>query len=360
MEKTNWVGSASLIIASINTRTFLHSRFPLGKECAFYGLLRHALQDKHKDEKIAEAESDFHPEIRAKWPTSGWNGLVTVDRAVFSTEEDWTERDRSQATDQSLGGVHTLSLGFWPYPPRRNVSSPESKFTWVWSAVYADSDSEASLRGNIRRKKPHMETLSDANVLLISRWLSICSTLHIECRHKSDTRLPTRVIDVGPADNSQHPRLIVTSKESGEYVALSHCWGSLIAFDSRQHARTLKINPQRHVRWDTSEHVAPELSGGVLIVRKLQLRFLWIDALCIIQDDPADWAREAARMNDVYGLAYLTIAATSAISSTDGFLKRSQETTISIPYHKDVRAEPAGLLFLAYMRTGGDTRVLVF
>lgn len=65
-------------------------------------------------------------------------------------------------------------------------------------------------------------------------------------------------------------------------------------------------------------------------------------------------------MNDVYGLAYLTIAATSAIYSTDGFLKRSQETTFSIPYYKDVRAEPAGLLFLAYMRTGGDTRVLVF
>ena len=121
----------------------------------------------------------------------------------------------------------------------------------------------------------------------------------------------------------------------------------------------IENQPQRHVRWDTYEHVTPELSG-VLIVRKLQLRFLWIDALCIIQDDPADWAREAARMNDVYGLAYLTIAATSAIYSTDGFLKRSQETTFSIPYYKDVRAEPAGLLFLAYMRTGGDTRVLVF
>ena len=105
------------------------------KGCAFCGLLRHALQDKYSDEKIAEAESDFHPEIRAKWPTSGWNGLVTIDHAVFSTEEDWTERDRSQATDQSLGGVHTLSLGVWPYPPRRNVSSPES----VWFAVYADS-----------------------------------------------------------------------------------------------------------------------------------------------------------------------------------------------------------------------------
>ena len=215
-------------------------------------------------------------------------------------------------------------------------------------------DSEASLQGNIRRRKPHVETLSEANVLLISTWLSICSTLHIECRHRSDTRLPTRVIDVGPADNSQHPRLIVTSKESGEYVALSHCWGSLIAFDSGQHARTLKINLRDMLGGIPLNMLPQNFQDAVLIVRKLQLRFLWIDALCIIQDDPADWAREAARMNDVYGSAYLTIAATSAISSTDGFLKRSQETTISIPYYKDVRADPAGLLFLAYMRTGGD------
>lgn len=199
-----------------------------------------------------------------------------------------------------------------------------------------------------------METLSDANVLLISRWLSICSTLHIGCRHKSDTRLPTRVIDVGSADISQHPRLIVTSKESGECVALSHYRGSLIAFDSGQHARTLKSNLRDMLGGIPLNMLPQNFQDAVLIVRKLQLRFLWIDALCIIQDDPADWARKAARMNDVYGSAYLTIAANSAISSTDVFLKRSQETTISIPYYKDVRADPAGLLFLAYMRTGGE------
>lgn len=57
------------------------------------------------------------------------NGQVTVNRAIFSTKEDWAERDRSQAPDHSLCDVHTLFLGVWPCPPRRSE--------WVWFAVYA-------------------------------------------------------------------------------------------------------------------------------------------------------------------------------------------------------------------------------
>ena len=108
-----------------------------GKGCALCGLLRHALLDKYSDEKIAEAESDFDSSIRAKWPVSEWNGQVTVDHAVFRTEEDWVERDANQAPDQSLSAVHTLSLEVWPYPPRRRL--PEVSGDFLWFAVYAET-----------------------------------------------------------------------------------------------------------------------------------------------------------------------------------------------------------------------------
>ena len=102
------------------------------------------------------------------------------------------------------------------------------------------------------------------------------------------------------------------------------------------------------------EDLPQTFQDAILTVRKLGLRFLWIDALCIIQDDLVDWAREAARMNDVYGSAYLTIVATSASSSTDGFLKRTQEMACRISYYKDAGAEPAGRFLIAYSGTGGD------
>ncbi|EGU71887.1 hypothetical protein FOXB_17604 [Fusarium oxysporum f. sp. conglutinans Fo5176] len=67
-----------------------------------------------------------------------------------------------------------------------------------------------------------------------------------------------------------------------------------------------------------------------LFTRKLSIRYLWVDALCILQsegpDDAqhrADWSYEAARFGQYYQNATLTIAATGAISSSDGlFLRR--------------------------------------
>ncbi|KAK1707868.1 hypothetical protein BDP67DRAFT_581527 [Colletotrichum lupini] len=38
---------------------------------------------------------------------------------------------------------------------------------------------------------------------------------------------------------------------------------------------------------------------AVTMTRKLGIRYLWIDALCIVQDDIADWSREASTMGDV-------------------------------------------------------------
>ena len=336
--------------------------------CRFCGLLRHALQDKYSDKKIAEAERDFHPSIRAKWPLE-WNAQVTVGHGGFSTEDDWAERDTTQNPDQSLHDIYDLALKVWPYPPRRNDCSAEANFSWLWFPVYADnsewqicvmlcllmiSGSRTSLQGASRRRQPDSEALSQANVLLISEWLRTCSRLHNECRHQGDVRLPTRIIVVGPADNSQAPRLVTSSNESGEYVALSHCWGSLLQSDAGNYARTLKANIKDMQCGIPLEKLPQNFQDAILTVRKLGLRFLWIDALCIIQDDLMDWAREAARMNMVYGLAYLTIVATSAVSSTDGFLKRIQDKASSFSFHKDDCAESVDRLLMAYRGTDGD------
>ena len=162
------------------------------------------------------------------------------------------------------------------------------------------------------------------------------------------------MIDVSPLDSSKQPRLVARPKESGIYVALSHCWGPLLDSSAGMYARTLKNNLNEMQRAIPSNLLPQNFQDAIFTVRKLQLRYLWIDALCIIQDDPADWAREAAKMNEIYGSAYLTIAATSAVSSTEGFLGRSQEVECSIPLHGDTRTEPAFCLTLTEMLDGGD------
>jgi hypothetical protein len=54
----------------------------------------------------------------------------------------------------------------------------------------------------------------------------------------------------------------------------------------------------------------------ITVAAALGARYVWIDALCIIQDDFEDWVKEAASMNLVYGNSYLTIAATAAPDPT--------------------------------------------
>ncbi|KAL9032058.1 MAG: hypothetical protein Q9214_008126, partial [Letrouitia sp. 1 TL-2023] len=57
---------------------------------------------------------------------------------------------------------------------------------------------------------------------------------------------------------------------------------------------------------------------AIQVTRKLHIRWLWIDSLCIIQDSPEDWETQAAQMCMVYRNAHLTIAASSASNSSIG------------------------------------------
>ncbi|KAN0091955.1 HET domain containing protein [Hyaloscypha variabilis] len=59
----------------------------------------------------------------------------------------------------------------------------------------------------------------------------------------------------------------------------------------------------------------PHSHDAIIITQKLGLEYIWIDSLCIIQDDASDWEIESALMGDVYGNATITIA---AVTSKDG------------------------------------------
>lgn len=58
---------------------------------------------------------------------------------------------------------------------------------------------------------------------------------------------------------------------------------------------------------------------AVQITRALGFRYLWIDSLCIIQDDTTDWELESAKMAGIYEESCLTIAATASVDSKGGF-----------------------------------------
>ena len=125
--------------------------------------------------------------------------------------------------------------------------------------------------------------------------------------------MPTRLLEVG------NPMRLVPSSTMvrSPYVALSHRWGPL---GERTKFCACRHNMKQLQTSIDFERLPRTFKDAVTVVRSLGLKYIWIDSLCIVQDDQQDWENEAARMEQVFSDAYLTIAASSAKSSNDGFL----------------------------------------
>ncbi|KAK3399044.1 heterokaryon incompatibility protein-domain-containing protein [Sordaria brevicollis] len=147
-----------------------------------------------------------------------------------------------------------------------------------------------------------------------------CDVNHPGCKSDS-AELPTRMIDVGGFDD--YVRLVETSSlpqsSSINYIALSYCWGI------GQSVTTVSSNYEEFTTKGISvSTLPPTLRDAVTVARELGQRYIWIDALCIIQDSSSDWELEAARMASVYQNAYLTISAGTAAAAAEGFLEGRQ------------------------------------
>lgn len=105
---------------------------------------------------------------------------------------------------------------------------------------------------------------------------------------------------------------------------LSHCWG-LPTEDEKKRFCTTRENYQDRLQGFSLLELSKTFQDAVEVTRRLQKKYLWIDALCIIQGDDGDWNTEARAMEHVFSSAYCTIAAFSARGWSDGFLKPNMD-----------------------------------
>lgn len=161
---------------------------------------------------------------------------------------------------------------------------------------------------------------------LASRWISDCLNVHEHCPGPELPLLPTRVIDVGPEDGSEGPMLVLPRGRKACYITLSYCWGGYGWF-------TLTVaNIDKLLQGISSSLLPSTVSEAILVTRALGFRYLWIDALCIIQDSESDKAIEMAMMDQVYHHSSLTICAANASKSSMGFLNICHPRSMPDPY----------------------------
>ncbi|KAK0674662.1 heterokaryon incompatibility protein-domain-containing protein [Cercophora samala] len=144
---------------------------------------------------------------------------------------------------------------------------------------------------------------------------------------------PERLLDV------HGERLCLVTREQAfrplvqqvpKYAALSYCWGS--TDDACAQITLSRGNLDRYRFGIQYDSLPLSVQDAVAMARALSLRYLWVDALCILQDDPSDWERQCVDMHKIYGNAFVTLCAASSRSCRQGFLRPDPGYRVSMPY----------------------------
>ena len=174
--------------------------------------------------------------------------------------------------------------------------------------------------------------IADRSLDMIKNWISNCSKNHGDCQKllqqslETRNRLPTRLLRV--ESTPSHPKVSLLETKDLEintrYATLSHCWGQSPI------VRLLKELYKEFVEGIDFESLSKTFQDAVIFTGALDLQYLWIDSLCIIQDSEDDWIREASLMCLVYSNFWISFAATSSVDGSGG-LFHSGNTLLSQP-----------------------------
>lgn len=147
-------------------------------------------------------------------------------------------------------------------------------------------------------------------------WLDQCQSDHTDCRTPVSV-LPTRVLDLYELEKGQL-KVYESQEAKAPFMALSYCWG-------REQDFLLTQLTQAELSHGFSVSKLPRLlQDACSITRRLGCRYLWIDALCIVQDDEEDKMREISQMQDIFSTALVVISASGADTCESSFLSEAR------------------------------------
>lgn len=177
--------------------------------------------------------------------------------------------------------------------------------------------------GHAHDLPPDLSDVTTAQAL--RSWLHRCEQSHESCRAPV-AKLPTRVLDL----SAQIPRLVefqAGGSPYGKYATMSHCWG-----DPRngKPTRTTKQTIESRKAGIEPHDLSPLFRDAIQLCRMVNCDYLWIDSLCIVQDDLSDWKVESLKMAAIYSNAEFNIAATSSADSTDSMYQQRWSVGIDI------------------------------
>ncbi|KAH6638480.1 heterokaryon incompatibility protein-domain-containing protein [Boeremia exigua] len=219
-----------------------------------------------------------------------------------------------------------------------NTTTVQENFILFWSSVIDGKD--------LGRDIPDSALLTlipqDLRLDVDRKWSLLASWMAKAPQAGSEHRLngyPSRVLDL-----SRDGRVRLVGPRNEPYAALSHRWGTSRHFTTT--ARTID-----ELKSGISTEVLPQtFRDAISVARRLGVNFLWIDALCIVQDDEDDWRRESKIMGDIFMHAKTILAAHCAADDSDGFLMKALSPRSATEFELPDTSELKGIMGV-YRRT---------
>ncbi|KAH7014382.1 heterokaryon incompatibility protein-domain-containing protein [Microdochium trichocladiopsis] len=200
---------------------------------------------------------------------------------------------------------------------------------------------------------------SEFNHKLAREWIDYCTSSHDQrgaspstdeaapSREESLPLLPTRILEISPdAENPEAPSIVLREAvpgQRGKYICLSYTWGPHTRHNFPQLARSL-------LRHDDSATETGHPSDAPLpvvfvdaahVALKLGIRYLWIDALCIWQDDSADLKAELSEMHRYFSEATVVVQTSGTRSVDEPFLGEARNSAVGQMLHDALHAGSA-------------------
>ncbi|KAF4435882.1 HET-domain-containing protein [Fusarium austroafricanum] len=267
--------------------------------------------------------------------SSGCNWCAYIARLIDDPKyiEIWTEGKQPGERHVNVWMTPSIAKGYTP--KGRNIF-------WLRLDFYSptgehkagrSSQTHAFTAGNdiaseyVTARPLRTDVGSQVGARQMKTWLEECKEHGCCSNSQKESILPTRIIEVNPPDQPE-PRIIETQGLRGVYATISYCWGS-VPF------QTLNTSNYSQLTKRLDMNTLPlTVQDAITTTRRLKIPYIWIDALCIIQDSDQDKNREIALMKDIYASSALTIVAASARHVFEGFLSdRSQsEEVFQVPF----------------------------
>lgn len=184
-----------------------------------------------------------------------------------------------------------------------------------FEVILLDSSNNVNLQ-----VQPRSATGTNEAIKIIASNMRMCSTKHTRCkqiRGSDRSPLPARLIRIthGRSRYSPNEYAVQLTEEINNdtpYTCLSHCWGSVqIVCTTGANVREFSHG----IEWS----ILPKtFQDAISFTFRLGIKHIWIDSLCICQDDALDWRHEGSKMDFIYAGACLTLTASISSSAEKG------------------------------------------